>query len=85
MRKSQIHKIIVSSQRKKLWDLAKGLIYMLSLGIMVFLGYIKEDDNVYSNRDTKEQITLEKNQNQNNDSIYYAFSPLFDEFSLSQN
>ena len=75
----------ITSENKKLWSLIKGFLYLLSIGLMVLLGYLKEDGNKAFMPSLEEQIIFEKEQKQPNDSIYYAFSPLFDEFSLSQN
>ena len=75
----------MTSENRKLWDLLKGFLYLLSISMMVFLGYIREERNKAFIPNKKEQIILETEQEQFNDSVYFAFSPLFEEYSLNQN
>lgn len=73
MKMAQIHKFhSIVSREKKLWSFVKGFLYVASLSVMIFLGYIKAGNNPVSDRNSVDPVQ-QQTTNQNTDSLYYAF------------
>ncbi len=76
----------INSLYRKVWDILKNLLYLLSLAIMIFWGYEKANDSGSVNKKIVDPVQQEiSGENQNNDSIYYAFTHFINEYSRSRN
>ena len=76
----------MNSFDKKIWGFFKSFLYLLSLSIMVFWGYIKDNDRGTIDNEIVDPVQQEiSGQKQSNDSTYYAFARFLDEYSRNQN
>lgn len=72
----------IESKDKKIWAVLKNILFFFSIGILIYWGYLKSNnENPVNNQsfDPVEQNISEENQK--NDSIYYAFSKMQSEHS----
>ncbi|MBN2634941.1 MAG: hypothetical protein JXR61_01640 [Prolixibacteraceae bacterium] len=69
---AQIHKFhYIVSREKKVWNFVKGFLYVVSLSVLVFLGYLKAGNSVSSDKNTADPVKPQTTR-ENVDSLYYA-------------
>ena len=67
----------MDSSDKKVWSVIKNILFFFSIGIMVYWGYLESnDEKPTGNKPVDRSEQNISGENQNSDSIYYAFTKI---------
>ena len=75
----------MDSSDKKIWSVLKNILFFFSIGIMVYWGYLESNnEKPTGNKPVDRSEQNISGENQNSDSIYYAFTKIISGYSRAR-